>query len=181
MGIGLNPFQPRKVIRRAQAVSSSPPPTPLPITNIFDAALLSSSPSDLLRMHEANKVLQMLINGNALLNSSEKKYINRLSQKAEQWQACVAVLQMQKKQHETVMSTRRVCKSERWVAVKGKHLLTARNVYEDVRDAKIEIEKRKNKQWRGVKRKATKTEKTSSEDEEQVEILNSIEVQPYCS
>lgn len=178
-GAGLNPFQPRKVIRQAQAVSPSPPPTPLPITNIFDAALLSSSPSDLPRMHEANKALQVLVNKNAPLNSPEKKYINRLGRKAERWQAHVAVLQTQQKQHETVMSTRRVCKSGRRVAVEGRHLLTAGNVYEDVRDAEIEIEKRKNKQRRGAKRKATKIQETSSEDEDEVEILDSIEVQPY--
>src|SRR5437762_9346443 len=61
-GSGLYPFQPRKVLRRAlAAITPSPPSTPPPEPNVFNDALLMSSPSEMLKMHNANQALQVLL------------------------------------------------------------------------------------------------------------------------
>ena len=177
-GAGLNPFQPRKVLRRVQADSPSPSATPPPPDNMFDNALLFSSPSDMIKIHDANQALKVLFTEDSALHTPEKNYILQLGQKAEGLQARVTVLQQQKKQSESVLSARRVFKSGRRVSIEGKHLLTAEDVYQNVMKADMRIAMRKNK-GKSVHKKVTPAVETSSEDEMDIEILDSIEVRPY--
>jgi len=177
-GAGLNPFQPRKVLRCVQADPVCPSQTPPPSDNIFDNALLFSSPSDMIKMHNANQTLKTRFTETSVLHTPEKNYILRLGQKAEGLQACVTVLQERNKQNEQVLSARKVFKSGRRLSIEGKHLLTAEDVYDDVREADLRIEERKNKTKPKCK-KTTLAVETLPEVRVEVEILDSIEVMMY--
>jgi len=84
----LYPFQSRKVIRRIQGSNTSSSTTTTPPTdNIFETALLHSSPSDMMNMYEANKALQVALNSSSALDPSQKDYVKRLGQKAESYKA----------------------------------------------------------------------------------------------
>jgi hypothetical protein len=75
-GAGLNPFQPRKVLRRVQANLEPPSETPPPPDNIFDNALLFSSPSDMIKMHNANQALKTQFTETSVIHTPEKNYIS---------------------------------------------------------------------------------------------------------
>jgi len=70
-GAGLYPFQPRKVIRRIQSKTPSPPSTSPPPQNIFKNTLLSSLPSNIIDMHHANQAIKALFQDNSTLHTSE--------------------------------------------------------------------------------------------------------------
>jgi len=139
-GAGLNPFQPRKVLRRVQANLEPPSETPPPPDNIFDNALLFSSPSDMIKMHNANQTLKTQFTETSVIHTLEKNYILRLGQKAKRLQARTTVLQERNKKNEQVLSTRKVFKSGRRLSIEGKHLLTAKEVYDDVMEADLRID-----------------------------------------
>ena len=122
----------------------------------------------MIKIHDANQALKVLFTEDSALHTPEKNYILRLGQKAEGLQARVTVLQQQKK----------LFKSGRRVSIEGKHLLTAEDVYQNVMKADMRIAMRKNK-GKSVHKKVTPAVETSSEDEMDIEILDSIEVRPY--
>src|SRR5438105_1771584 len=77
-GSGLHPFQPRKVLRRALAITPSPSSSPKSNANIFDNVLLMSSPSEMATMHTANQALETIFTSNDILHTPQKNYIRRL-------------------------------------------------------------------------------------------------------
>jgi len=176
-GAGLNPFQPRKVLRRVQAESFSPHSTPPPPENVFDNALLLSSPSDMIKMHTANNTLRTLFTQNAPLHTPERNYIVRLGQKAEGLQARVTVLEQQKQQSESVLSARKAFKSGRRLSIEGKHLLMIEEVYQSVAEAEMRTVERKNK-GQPRRNKAPRVADTSSANEVEVEVLDCITIEP---
>lgn len=180
-GAGLNPFQPRKVLRQAQVVSLSPESTPPPETTVFDNILLSSSPSDMLKMHDANQTLQALFDQNSILHTPEKKYIVRLGQKAEGWKMRVAILEKQKRDAETVLSARRTLKSGRRLSVEGKHLLTTEDVYQSVNQAEMKTAEMKKKRGKKGDKKSMQVSEDETIAKEEVEALDSSRVEPYQS
>jgi hypothetical protein len=93
----------------------------------------------------------------------------------------VALLQEQKKRSEEILSARRVMKSGHRLSVEGQHLLTTETVYEKVKNAEIMIEERKKKTGGRGRKKSNQVEENLSEDEPEIEIYDSIEVEPYPS
>jgi hypothetical protein len=128
-----------------QADAEPPSETPPPPNNIFENTLLLSSPSDMIKMYNANQVLKAQFTERSVIHTPEKDYILCLGHKAERLQARITVLQERNRQTEQVLSARKVFKSGRRLSIEGKHLLTAAEVYEDVAEADSRIEERKNK------------------------------------
>jgi len=171
-GAGLYPFQPRKVIRRIQGfVTPSPPSTPAP-TDIFDTTLLHSSPSDTVNMHQANKELQGLLNTDSVLNSSQKRYISRLGQKAENYKARVIMLEKRVKDAQDVLSSRKRVDTGVRQYLRGKHVFTAEDVYEKVSNHEKIIEERKNKKQKKTVTQSAKEVQSQAEDTSTIEIYD---------
>jgi hypothetical protein len=158
-GAGLYPFSPRKVIRRVQPKTPSPPTSPTLNNNLFDKSLLSSSPSDMFSMFEANKELKALLNKDCSLNSPVKRYVNRLSKKAESWKARLAIVEKEKKDAQAVLGARKKVESKKRMFFKGKHLYTTEDIYQKVADAEKITEERRNK-----KQKTTVSQSTVSNE-----------------
>jgi hypothetical protein len=97
VGVGLYPFQSRKVIHQIQSKTPSPPSTPPPPQNIFKNTLLSSLPSNIIDMYHANQAIKALFQNNSTLHTPERDYIIQLGKKAEGWRAQMTVLEKEKK------------------------------------------------------------------------------------
>lgn len=164
-GAGLYPFQPRKVIRRIRGLDTPPPTaTPPPTDNIFETALLHSSPSDIVNMYEANKALQMALNSSSALDSSQKDYVRRLGQKAESYKARIIMLEKRIETAQGVLSARKKVETGVRQYFKGKHLLSAGDIYEKVASHEKIIEERKNKKQRKTTTQATEESQDQVED-----------------
>jgi hypothetical protein len=153
--------------------SPSPPSTPPPIDNIFDIAVLNSSPSDMQYMQHANNVLKEKFRSDTSLNSPEKNYVMRLGRKAEQYKARIAVLEKQKKHAEDVLSKRKRAESGVRKFLKGQHLVTLENIYENVRDHEKVVESRKKKTGKNTSKNITDGDNMELEDEQHIEVPDS--------
>ena len=147
-GAGLYPFQPRKVIRRIRGFDTPSPTSTPPPTDIFETTLLRSSPSEAVSMHEANKALNEVLNSSASLNSPQKGYLKRLSQKAENYKARIIMLEKRIEAAKGVLSERKRVETGTRQFFRGKHLLTAEDIYEQVANHERIVQERKNKRRR---------------------------------
>lgn len=178
-GAGLNPFQPRKVIRRVQPKSPTPPSTPLPPCNLFENTLLLSSPSDMLNMHNANQALQATLATNSALKTPEKEYIVRLGRKAEAWKARMTMLDKEKTEARAVLAARRTIENGRRKSLQGRHLISTEEIYEDVMAAEKVTAERKTKRAKSTTAKSAGTLENQEKEEKRIEIFDCITVERY--
>ena len=82
------------------------------------------------------------------LNSSQKGYVKRLSQKAESYKARIIMLEKQIEAAQGVLSSRKNVETGVRQYFRGRHLLSADNIYEKVSNHEKIIEERKNKKQR---------------------------------
>jgi hypothetical protein len=102
----------------------------------------------MMNMHEANKALQIVLNSPSELNSSQKDYVKQVSQKAESYKAWIIMLEKRIEAAQGVLSSRKnVETGVRWY-FRGKHLLSAENIYEKVPNHEKIIKEWKNKKQR---------------------------------
>jgi DDE superfamily endonuclease/Tc5 transposase DNA-binding domain/helix-turn-helix, Psq domain len=178
-GAGLEPFQPRKVIRRKQG-KTPPPSTPPPSngSNPFDSVLLNSSPSDLHGMHNANKALRTKLTDNSVLATPEKQYILRLGTKVEQYKSRINILEKEKRNAEAVLSARKRAESGVRQILKGQHVVTVDSIYDKVREHEMMIEERKKKRVKRTPKNGVDVLQREPDDEQHLEIYHSISADP---
>jgi len=121
-------------------------------------------------MRQANQELQQLLNTDSVLNSSQKRYIERLSQKAESYKARVVMLEKRVQDATDVLSSRKRVDTGVRQYLRGKHVMTAGDVYDKVSNHEQIIEEQKNK-----KQKKTATQ-SAEEVQSQVEDTSTIEI-----
>ena len=178
-GAGLVPFQPRKVIRRKLGRSPTPPSTPPPDGTIFDTALLNSSPSNIETMREANQQLKDIFMSNSDLATPQKNYILRLGRKAEQYQASIAILDKQKTVAEGILSRRKRAESGTRLFLRGQHFVSQLGVVEKIENHELIMTSQGKKKVKRTTKKATDTVEIEGEEEQELEVFDSIVVEPY--
>src|SRR4030095_5484471 len=96
---------------------------------------ISSSP-DAIALRSANIALKDLItNRNKPLDTPARKYVSKLANTAEQFQAQNALLKRELSDVKRVVSARAERKSGKRVAIEGRYLISTQEVYEQVADA----------------------------------------------
>ena len=150
-GAGLNPFQPRKVIRRVHDYSKSESATtPPPTSNPFDNALIGS-PVDISVFQAANSILNQLITNKQPLDTPVRNYVRRLTQRSERLYAEAVILQKEKTNLEGVVVARRNAENGKHGVLKGRHSIATENILEQVRAEEANTQaKRKKSARRGT-------------------------------
>lgn len=131
------------------------------------------TPSDVQRMQHANQVLKNKFTGTEGLNSPEKNYVIRLGNKVEQYKMRITILEKQKKHAEGILASRKRVESGVRKFLKGQHLVTSENIYENVWDHEIVIESRKQKKVKRTSKNTTDKVEVELEDEQDLEVYDS--------
>ena len=147
-GAGLNPFQPRKVIRRVHDDSNSErATTPPPTSNPFDNALLCS-PVNISAFQAANSTLNQLVMNKQPLDTPARNYVLRLTQRSERLYAETVILQKEKTNLEGVVVVCRNAESGKRGVLKGRHSIATEDILEQVRTEEAKTQVKRNKSAR---------------------------------
>ena len=144
-GARLVPFSSAKVLRRIPASSSTPSPratTPEMVTP-FNNSLLVSSPIDITAFRIANLELTRLTSSQEPLSTPARKHIQRLTKAMECLFARNTILEQEKEALKEVVTARKKRLSGKRGAIKGKHVITAAEIYSQVCKAENATQQRK--------------------------------------
>jgi hypothetical protein len=171
-GAGLVPLSPISVLDRLPILSgpaASPPHTP-PQQIDLDLSLLQSSPPDGTELRQANTLLNATIKASHDVPSPAKRYTARMSRAFELTHSDNITLRKQLKEAEGLLSTRKIRKTGKRVALKGKFVFSTQEVHKLVEEAEAETAR---KQSRKQPRKRKSSGKVVIEDDEVSEELSS--------
>jgi len=158
---GLVPLSPITVLARLPArpgPSPSPPHTP-PHQIDLDLSLLDSSPPDGTELRQATSLLNSAIDACEDLPSPVKRFTKQMSHTLETTQSENVTLRRQLKEAEALLSTRKVRKKGKRVAVQGKFVFSTQEVLKMVEEAEAETAAKKSRR-RPRKRKTAQKDET---------------------
>jgi len=101
-------------------------------------SLLESSPPDGTELRQANSLLNSAINACEDLLSPVKRYTKRMSRAFETTQSENVTLRQQLKEAEALLSTRKIRKTGKRVALKGRFVFSTQEVLKMVEEAEAE-------------------------------------------
>jgi hypothetical protein len=157
---GLAPLSPITVLGRLPTrpgPSSSPPHTP-PQQIDLDLSLLDSSPPDGTELRQATSLLNSAIDACENLPSPVKRFAKRMTCTLETTQSENVTLRRQLKEAEALLSTRKVRKKGKWVAVQGKFVFSTQEVLKMVEEAEAETAAKKSRKRPRMRKPAQKDE-----------------------
>ncbi|GAB7336127.1 hypothetical protein MBLNU13_g08914t1 [Cladosporium sp. NU13] len=144
---GLVPLSPITVLERLPtrcASAASPPHTPRHQIDL-DMSLLDSSPPDGTELRQANSLLNSAISACEDLPSPVKRYTKRMSRAFETTQSENVTLRQQLKEAEALLSTRKIRKTGKRVALKGRFVFSTQEVLKVVEEAEAETAAKKSR------------------------------------
>ena len=159
--------------------SPTPPLTPLQDGTVFETALINSSPSTVEAMQEVNQALKNMFMSNSDLATPQKNYILRLGRKAEQYKARIAILDKQKEATESILSGRKRAESGSRLFLKGQHFVSQEGIVEKIETHEIMIVSREKKKAKRIIKQVTDTIEIEEEEEQEIELFDSIVIEPY--
>ena len=131
-------------------------------------------------MQEANRTLKNIFTTKSDLATPQKNYILRLRQKAEQYKARIAILNKQKELTENIFDKRKRVKNETQLFLKRQHLVSQLEIVKKIEAHEMMIESRGKKRVKRTTKKVTHTVEIEEEEEQEVDIFDSIVVKPYA-
>jgi hypothetical protein len=146
-GAGLVPLSPISVLDRLPILSgtaASPPHTP-PQQIDLDLSLLQSSPPDGTELQQANTLLNATIKASHDIPSPAKRYIARMSRAFELTHSDNITLRKQLKEAEGLLGTRKIRKTGKRVALKGKFVFSTQEVHKLVEEAEAETARKQSR------------------------------------
>jgi hypothetical protein len=169
---GLVPLSPITVLEKLPtrfATTASPPHTPSQRTNI-DLLLLGSPQPGGIELREANTLLEQSIKASKDIPSPVKRCTERTSRAFEVTHSENVTLRKQLKEAEALLSTRKIHKKDKRVALKGRFVFSTQEVLKTVEEAEAEMTA-KNGSKRSRKRKVIQA----------IEIVNEQSLQESSS
>jgi hypothetical protein len=160
-GAGLVPLSPIIVLDKLPKLSglaASLPHTP-PQHIDLDLSLLQSSPPDGTELHQANTLLNTTIQASRDVPSPAKRYTARMSRAFESTHSDNITLRKQLKEAEGLLNTRKIRKTGKRVALKGKFVFSTQEVHKLVEEAEAETA-RKQSRKQPRKRKLSETKES---------------------
>ena len=144
-GAGLFPSNRSKVFRHLPPTyNKTPPPQaslqPTSMYTPFDISQVTSSPPNATVLRSANTTLNQIIATQETLQSPVRKYIRRLTNAAEQFQAELSISRKQCQDLQQVVTARKKRKSGKRVVLEGEIVLSKPELYQ-----KVALAKRKQK------------------------------------
>ena len=131
-------------------------------------------------MQEANRTLKNIFTTKSDLAIPQKNYILRLRQKAEQYKARITILDKQKELAESILGKRKRVESETRLFLKRQHLVSQEKIVKKIKAHEMMIESRGKKRVKRTTKKVTHTVEIEEEEEQEVDIFDSIVVKPYA-
>ena len=156
-GAGLVPLSPVSVLDklpRWSGLATSPPHTPPQQINL-DLSLLQSSPPDGTELRQANTLLNATIQASQDVPSPAKRYTARMSRAFELTYSDNVTLRKQLKEAEGLLNTRKIRKTGKRVALKGRFVFSTQEVHKLVAEAEAETARKRSRR-RPRKRKFNK-------------------------
>ena len=102
-----------------------------------------------------------------------------MGKKAEQYKARIAILEQDKSRAEDILSKRKRSESGTWMFLRGQHFVSWEEVVGKIENHEMIIAGHKRKMAKRTTKKEMNTDETEGEEEQEVELLDSIVVEPY--
>jgi hypothetical protein len=165
-GAGLVPLSPISVLDKLPLPSGPatlPAHTP-PQQVDLDFSLLDSSPPDGTELRQANTLLDSAVQASCDLPSPAKRYTKRMSRAFESTHSENVTLRKQLKDAEELLSTRKVRKKGKRVALKGRFVFSTEEVLRLVEEAETETAKKQT----GKRPRRRKIENTMEDEDDNI-------------
>jgi hypothetical protein len=155
-GAGLMPLSPISVLDKLPILPgpAAPPPHTPPQQIDLDLSLLQSSPPDGTELRQANTLLNATIQASHDVPSPAKRYTARMSRAFELTHSDNITLRKQLKEAEGLLSTRKIRRTGKRVALKGKFVFSTQEVHKLVEEAEAETARKKSRR-KPCKRKSS--------------------------
>jgi hypothetical protein len=161
-GAGLIPFSPRKVVRRVQKDTPSPPSSPEIVTTNPFTNTLTNSPINIHAVQAANKALNECLAQIPGVSSPIRNYVQRLTARHERLESRISIVEIEKANTESVLSARKKRESGKRGVLKDRHSVAIKEVLNSIRIEEKRIADQKSKRGK----------KTATQREAAVEIGN---------